>query len=411
MLARIVFFILCFLVSFFVQAQNFVAYHGQLSVQGNRIVNKHGDVVSFAGPSLFWSNNNWGGEKFYNDMVVSWVAQDWNAPIIRAAMGVEDSGGYISSPESNLARVKAVIDAAIENGMYVIVDWHSHKAENYTNQARDFFSEIAREYGSYPNIIYEIYNEPLSVSWEHTIKPYARTIISEIRSYDKNNIIVVGTPNWCQDIGDAANSPITGYSNIAYSVHFYAGTHKKWLRDRVETALKKGIAVIITEWGTVNANGDGGVDYQSTEQWLTFMRKHQLIHCNWALNDKREGASILKQGAYRYGYWTDDDLTESGLYVYSIIKNWNGNTVDVPSISESKPVHMYTKQSGELSITIDAVFSHAVLSVYTLQGQLLQTPKQISATYSEFSFDIATSYVVFVSLDGVVYSQIISNLR
>lgn len=145
-------------------AQTTVQTNGQLSVVGSQVVNQHGQTVSFAGASLFWSNNNWGGEAFYNASTVSWLKSDWDINIVRAAMGVEDNGGYLSDSSSNKARVKTVVDAAINEGIYVIIDWHSHHAENYQTEAIEFFEEMATLYGQYDNIIYEIYNEPLQVS-------------------------------------------------------------------------------------------------------------------------------------------------------------------------------------------------------------------------------------------------------
>jgi len=41
---------------FYLSAQTTVQTNGQLSVVGNQIVNQHGQTISFAGTSLFWSN-------------------------------------------------------------------------------------------------------------------------------------------------------------------------------------------------------------------------------------------------------------------------------------------------------------------------------------------------------------------
>ena len=158
-----------------------------ITTQGNQML-FGGNPDSVAGPSLFWSNNGWGGEKFYNAGAVTSAAQDWNAELIRAAMGVEDPGGYIDDPSANLQRVRAVVDAAIANDMYVIIDWHSHHAEQYTQQAVSFFQQMATEYGDHDNVIYEIYNEPLAVSWSGTIKPYAEQVIGAIRAIDPDNL-------------------------------------------------------------------------------------------------------------------------------------------------------------------------------------------------------------------------------
>lgn len=59
-----------------------------------------------------------------------------------------------------------------------------------------------------------------------------------IRKYDKNAVILVGTPNWSQDVDVAAEKPLKGYQNIMYTLHFYAGTHGSWLRDKVQKASR-----------------------------------------------------------------------------------------------------------------------------------------------------------------------------
>jgi endoglucanase len=189
-----------------------------LSVSGNKIL-ASGKPASFSGSSLFWSNVNWGGERFYNANTVSWLKNDWKSTIVRAAMGVEERGGFLQDPAFNKAKVKAVVDAAIANDMYVIIGWHSHKAENHCSAAIAFFEEMARTYGHHPNIIYEIYNEPLEVSWSGTIKPYAEAVVGAIRAIDPDNLIIVGTPNWSQNVDEASLDPITRYPNIAYTLH------------------------------------------------------------------------------------------------------------------------------------------------------------------------------------------------
>jgi len=301
-----------------------VATHGALSVKGNQIVGADGNPASFAGSSLFWSNTGWGGDRYYNADVVAYLQRDWNATIIRAAIGADKNGGYASDPEGNFAKAERVIDAAIAQGMYVIVDWHSHDAEKHPALAVRFFERVARKYGASPNVIYEIYNEPLKdVDWSKQIKPYAETVIAGIRVIDPDNLIIVGTQTWSQDVDKAAKDPIKGFGNIAYTLHFYAGSHKQDLRDKAQQALDAGIALMITEWGAVNANGDGGVDREETERWLAFARKNKLSICNWALNDKQESSSQLKHGTAPDGKWTDADVTDAGLYVKNIVLNWD----------------------------------------------------------------------------------------
>lgn len=296
-----------------------VSTHGLLRAQGNRIVGQDAKPVSLAGNSFFWSQ--WSG-RFYTHEAVSWLKKDWHATIVRAALGVTENEGYLQSPEENLARVTQVVDAAITEDIYVIVDWHDHHAHRNTEKAIGFFQEIARRYGNRPNLIYEIYNEPLAdVTWAGDVKPYAEKVIAAIRAIDPDNLIIVGSPHWSQDVDVAAADPIKD-ANVAYSLHFYAGTHKQGLRAKADKALALGAALFVTEWGTCDASGAGAVDEASTREWMEYIRKHQLSHCNWSVFDKPETASIVVPGASAQGGWTNEQLTPSGRLARELIRNW-----------------------------------------------------------------------------------------
>ncbi len=303
-------------------APGIVSTHGRLQVSGNRIVGAaHGRPVSLAGVSFGWSQ--WEAARFYNAGTVNWLKQDWNAQVVRAALGVhEEPGSYLQKPAANLKRVTAVIDAAIAADLYVIIDWHDHHAENHVDLAATFFSDMAKRYGRHPHVIYEIYNEPLAISWADKIKPYAEKVIAAIRAHDPDNLIVVGTPHWSQDVDIAAADPIRD-PNVAYTLHFYAGTHKASLRAKAVKALNRGAALFVTEWGTCNADGKGPVDEKSTREWLAFMREHQLSHCNWAIYDKRETASIIAPRSSAKGHWKESDLTPSGKFARDIVRTWS----------------------------------------------------------------------------------------
>ncbi|MFC3024133.1 cellulase family glycosylhydrolase [Vibrio zhugei] len=296
-----------------------------LTTNGSQILSG-GDVKSFSGNSFFWSNTGWKQEKMYNAKVVKWLKDDWKSSIVRVALGVDNDGSYIEDPTGNVQRIEKVIDAAIANDMYVIIDFHSHHAEDHQQEAIEFFTQMAQKYGQTNNVIYEIYNEPLQVSWSGVIKPYAEAVIAAIRAIDPDNLIVVGTPNWSQDVDEASRDPINDV-NVAYTLHFYAGTHRQYFRDKAITALNNGVPLMVTEWGTVNANGDGGVDAQSTDEWVDFMRTNHITNLNWAVSDKDEGASIIKPGVSPTGNWSDSDLTASGRYVRDIVRSW-GTSAD-----------------------------------------------------------------------------------
>ncbi|MBF9000099.1 cellulase family glycosylhydrolase [Vibrio nitrifigilis] len=304
-----------------------------LTVNGNQILSG-GEATSFAGNSFFWSNTGWGQEKMYNASVVKWLKDDWGSTIVRVAVGADNSGSYIDDPSGNLTRAETVIDAAIANDMYVIIDFHTHHGEDKEASAIAFFQKMATLYGDKTNVIYEIYNEPLAVSWSNVIKPYAEDVIAAIRAIDSDNLIVVGTPNWSQDVDVASQDPIDG-TNIAYSLHFYAGTHGQSLRDKASTALNNGIPLMVTEWGAVNSDGNGDVAEDSVDSWMDFLQTNNITNVNWAVSDKDEGASIINSGASATGNWSASDLTASGTYVKNIISNWGTSVATSDDSSES----------------------------------------------------------------------------
>ncbi len=318
-------FFIFLIVSLSICGQTIVQKHGRLRVNGNKIVNKSNVPTSLAGNSLFWSNAG-DTSDFYNAETVNHLSNDWNSSIIRVAMGVKESWdggtGYVDSPEAQKIKIRKVIDAAIANGIYVIIDWHTHEAERYQAEAIEFFTEMASLYGDKDNIIYEIYNEPIGQSWSQ-IKSYANAVIAGIRSKDPNNLVIVGSSTWSQDVDIASNDPIDD-ANTAYTLHFYAGTHGQGLRNKAITAMNNGIALFATEWGSVNADGNGSSNISETEIWMSFFKENNISHVNWAVSDKPEGASVVKSGQGVNGL-KNNELTETGIFIKDIIKNWSSD--------------------------------------------------------------------------------------
>jgi len=225
-------FIILNLTFCFTQAQapagSIVAQHGRLQVSGSHVANQYNQKISLAGNSLFWSLDDGNGGEFYTSETLNHLADEWNTSIVRAAMGVKEpfgpggsDQGYLVDSLKEVSKVNTVVNAAINKGIYVIIDWHSHKAEDYQQEAIDFFTKMAELYGTHPNVIYEIYNEPIGTSWAD-IKSYAEAVIPAIRSKDPDNLIVVGTRTYSQNVLEASQNQIND-NNVAYTLHFYAG--------------------------------------------------------------------------------------------------------------------------------------------------------------------------------------------
>nr|ABV54448.1 GHF5 endo-1,4-beta-glucanase precursor [Radopholus similis] len=286
--------------------------YGQLSVSGTKLKGSSGQDVALHGMSLFWSNFG-EGAPFYNAATVKALKCKWNSNIVRAAMGVE--GGYLNNPSQEQAKLEAVVQAAIAEGIYVIIDWHDHNAQSHQSQAVSFFTAMSKKYGKNTNILYEIFNEPLQVDWNSVVKPYAQAVIKAIRANDAKNVIIVGTPTWSQDVDVAANSPITGQKNIMYTLHYYAATHKQDLRNKLTTAVNKGLPVFVTEYGTVTADGNGYVDAAESKTWWNFLDGLKISYVNWAIDNKDEKSAALTPGTSSSQVGDSSRWTESGKLV------------------------------------------------------------------------------------------------
>jgi endoglucanase len=284
-----------------------VSVHGQLKVQGNKIVDKNGHPVTLHGMSMYaWANQ---GLQYYTAAAIKRLVQEWKCTVIRIPI----LPGKVSAQTNQL---KTAVDACIANGVYAIIDWHSMEGAQAA-AASTFFKTMATDYGNTPNVMYEPWNEPVNENWP-AIKAYHTQVIQAIRAVDPDNVIICGNPQWDQRPDLAAADPITVSSNIAYSVHFYAATHRQSFRTSAKAALDKGIALFATEYGASEASGNGTFDASETQLWWTFLDANGIGSTNWSVSALGETSAAFKAGTSATN-WTDSDLKPSGSLVKAYI--------------------------------------------------------------------------------------------
>ncbi len=293
-----------------------VGIHGQLRVVGTDLVDAAGTAVQLKGVSSMWLN--WEDRYSTSKPALQWMRDNWNISLFRAAMGVEPEGAYLADPERALSRLRQVVHNAIDLGVYVLIDWHDHNAHENRAAAVEFFAKIAAEFGGFPHVLYETFNEPEQADWSSEIKPYHEAVIPAIRAQDPDGVIVLGSRQWSQRVDEAALDPVLG-SNLMYTVHFYACDHQEQQRAEAQTAYAAGLALFVTEWGATPADGgatDPTVCESEAQLWHDWMNERKISWAAWKLDGCGDSSCLLNSDTAPIdGGWTDQWLNGHARFV------------------------------------------------------------------------------------------------
>jgi len=293
----------------------------KLRVEGNHLVDASGEVIQLRGVSthgLSWY------PQYVNEEAFKTLRDDWGANVVRLAMYTAEYNGYCSG--GNQEELKNVIRNGVKYasnlGMYVIIDWHilsdSSPMQN-KEAAKAFFKEMSFEFRDNPYVIYEICNEPQNSPWSSVIKPYANEVIPVIRENAPDALILCGTNTWSQDVHEVVNDRLDD-KNTMYVMHFYAGTHKDDLRNRLKSALDSNLPVFISECSITDASGNGAIDYDSAEKWMSIINQYNISFIAWSLSNKDESSALLKSSTQSLSGWSDAELSDTGRWFKSKIK-------------------------------------------------------------------------------------------
>jgi endoglucanase len=318
-------------------AANFTSTHGKLSVSDGKILNKNNQEIVLRGMSLYWYQGPWAGgqpgDQFYTSSVVSSLANDWNANVVRAAIG-----NVQQNPSTALSMARNMMDWANSAGVYVIIDNHSHIAHRsaHATAANNFFRDVSAyaKQKAYTHVIYEIYNEPVCdddkandtscgpdnrTKWSQ-IKTYAQSVIATIRANDADGLIIVGTPSYSSSITEARLDPIANVRNVLYALHFYAATtaHDSY-KTRLDSAYCNNIPIFVSEWGTSEASGAGNISTSNSNDWISLLEAAKVSYANWSYSVGETSAALSN---------ANGSTTSSGSYVKNLFKlNTSGTSL------------------------------------------------------------------------------------
>ncbi len=293
--------------------------HGALYFnRSGKLVDCNNKIVQLCGYSthgLSWY------PQYVNRDFFEFMRDNWHIDVVRLAMYTAEKDGYCVGDSQNQSTLISLIDkgvkAATELGLYVIIDWHILSDSNplmHIEEASAFFRKMAERYHAYGNVIYEICNEPnVDCTWKD-IKEYANTIIPIIREYDEYSIILVGTPTWSQDVNEACDDPIKGFSNIGYVLHFYADTHRDELRKKLSDAADAKLPLFVSEFGICDACGNGALNEEQGNLWLDLLDEHQISYCMWNLSNCNESSASFIPSCEKTTNFAEEDLNPSAKW-------------------------------------------------------------------------------------------------
>jgi len=203
------------------------------------------------------------------------IARYWHANVVRISL---HPSVWKHSPHGLvLDALGREIDAALGDGMYVILDWHTIGwpngyyepiAKDWTDDpadlydsnfdlAKDFWEAASARFGKDGRIVFELWNEPVRTKNEADaetpawgeLKPYFAQLLQIVRAHGANVALATGN-EWAYDLRGIREDPLAG-QNVAYCWHIYASTddddEAQWAEHL--DGLEKVAPVLVTEWG------------------------------------------------------------------------------------------------------------------------------------------------------------------
>ncbi len=201
------------------------------------------------------------------------LAADWRANCVRISV---QPGLWRADPEGMRAALATNVAAARAGGLFVIVDWHrigfpdlydplvpadwglpTDVAIASIDETVSFWQDMARQYGSDPAVLFELWNEPTADPklWVATgqhwpiFKAAWEQIIAAIRPL-ADNIILCAGGYWAHDLVGIKDNLIDD-ARTAYVWHSYPNAERGNMAARIATlgGLQAVKPIVVTEWG------------------------------------------------------------------------------------------------------------------------------------------------------------------
>lgn len=319
---------------------NFPSNSGNLHIVGSKIYDKNNHEVFLHGatiPTVNSLTNENPSKDGITNLNSLHTLRNWGANIVRlfAAADNHYSPAFIGNEDAFVNQFKKIIDMAIQNDLYVIVNWDGarNNGASFTNEAVDFFTRIASSYPNDPHIIYEIWNEPEDTwvnTWED-VHNHANTVIPAIRNISPNALVLVGTPGWDYHALNTHGHEVQ-FDNIMYVFHMYMNACRGNVIEKLISEIEAGVPIIVTEWGPMSIERNTRLVYDElAEASAKAFYKHKISNLLFTFGTSNDYDDPYgnKYGIVLNGKWEDDlpnrILKINGVFMKSALSNNYGD--------------------------------------------------------------------------------------
>lgn len=255
------------------------ALPSELHISGNQLQTKDGQSIWLQGvciDSLQWSE---AGEHILQSIPVA--IRDWKSNVIRLPVTEEfwfGRGKYQNDGGIGYRKlIDSAIAAAAAQKVYVALDLHRFGAP--LPEHIEFWKDAATRYKNHPAVLFELFNEPHSISWqvwrdggplknqpkregviaENNQKVVADTtpgmqaMVDAVRATGAKNVLIVGGLDWSYDLSGILNGYALkdgGGNGIVYSTHVYPWK-SGWQKAFIDAAAK--YPIFMGEVGCIRA--------------------------------------------------------------------------------------------------------------------------------------------------------------
>ena len=336
-----------------------------LRVEGKKILNGSGENIRLLGVNragLEWDSRD--GRILDS---VLYACGEWKCNVIRLPVSQDRWFGFAPEQqkhdingENYRAKVDEIINALLERRKYLILDLHWNNMNEWGNNIGQhcmpdinslfFWKDAAKRYKNHPAVLFGLYNEPHSVSWdiwkdggevtenirsretketrEHKYyTPGIQNIADAVRAQGARNILVIGALDWgftLEEICNGYEIDDKGGNGIIYDSHVYPWKPLDWDKYTADAAAK--YPVIIGEFGHYGdeAQPREGKQALKSGEWmmriLNWIDERQFHFAAWDFHPQA-GPCLIKN--------FDNEPTEYfGIYVKEYLTNHEKSSVN-----------------------------------------------------------------------------------